>query len=62
MSRDEPEGMFRDAPRPIERPVYEITVRAGPGVDDTRALRHALKAMLRRFRLQCIDIKVRTGQ
>lgn len=62
----EPEGLFRDltpaAPKASERPIYEITVRAEPGVDDTRALRHALKSMLRRFGLFCIDIKVRVGQ
>lgn len=39
-----------------ERPVYRIEVRPEPGADDIRALRHALKALLRRFRLRCLSI------
>lgn len=57
-TNDEPEGRFRDLPpREAPRPVYQITVQAGPGVDETRALRHLLKALLRRLSLRCVDIR-----
>jgi hypothetical protein len=39
-----------------ERPVYVLTVRAEPGVDDIRALRAWLKIGLRTFGLQCVGI------
>jgi hypothetical protein len=39
-----------------ERPVYVLTVRAEPGVDDIRALRAWLKIGLRTFGLKCVGI------
>jgi hypothetical protein len=43
----------------IRAPVYIIAVTPRPGVDDIRALRWALKAMLRRFGLRCLSIEER---
>lgn len=40
------------------RTVYVITVVALPGIDEIRSLRWALKSMLRRLGLRCIDIAV----
>jgi hypothetical protein len=51
----EPEGRFSDLPA-AARPVYILTLRAEPGVDDTRALRALLKAALRRYGLRCLSI------
>jgi|GEM_PF-6551884 len=57
----EPEGRFSDAPHDhpsaADRPVYKLSVRGEPGVDEIRALRWLLKSMLRRFGLRCIDIR-----
>jgi hypothetical protein len=55
----EPEGRFSDAPRlsASERPVYKLSVRGEPGVDEVRALRWLLKGMLRGFGLRCVDIR-----
>lgn len=61
----EVEGRFGDLPpapehQPAaERPVYVLRIRAEPGMsktDETRSLRHALKAMLRHYRFCCISI------
>lgn len=58
------EGRFSDV-APVERkpaserPVYVLRIRAEPGVgksEETHALRHALKAMLRRYRFCCLSI------
>lgn len=59
MSGYEPEGRFRSwsPPKASERPVYRLSVRAEPGVDETRALRWLLKGMLRRLGLRCVDIR-----
>lgn len=58
-ARYEPEGRFSDAPRApaAERPVYKLSVRAEPGVDEVRSLRWLLKGMLRQFGLRCVDIR-----
>ena len=40
------------------RPVYTVRLRALPGVDAVRALRAALKVLLRRFGLQAVGIEV----
>jgi hypothetical protein len=39
------------------RPIFVIRLRPEIGVDGARALRRALKVLLRRFRLQCTDIR-----
>lgn len=41
------------------RTIYVITVTPLPGVDAVRMLRQALKVLLRRFGLRCIDIAER---
>jgi hypothetical protein len=44
--------------RCVHRPVYLLGVQAQPGIDDIRALRWALKKLLR-LGLRCISIEVR---
>lgn len=39
------------------RPTFTVRLRPEPGVDAMRALRAALKVLLRRFGLKAIDIK-----
>ena len=39
------------------RPVYTVRLRALPGVDAVRALRAALKVLLRRFGLRAVDVR-----
>jgi hypothetical protein len=39
------------------RPVFLLRLRPLPGVDGVRAVRAALKVLLRRFRLQCVTIE-----
>jgi hypothetical protein len=47
----------RKAPVPAgERTVFTIRLRAEPNVDPIRALRFALKVLLRRFGLRAISI------
>ncbi len=41
------------------RTIYIITVTPIPGFDEIRALRWALKSMLRRFGLRCLTIEKR---
>jgi hypothetical protein len=54
------EGRFSDLqPEPIpaaERPVYVLRIRAEPHTDETHAIRHALKAMLRHYGFRCLSI------
>lgn len=38
------------------RPVFVLRLRAAPGVDPVRALRAALKVLLRRFGLKAIEV------
>ena len=40
--------------------MYVIRLRALPGANDVQALRAALKALLRRFGLQCVSIEEET--
>jgi hypothetical protein len=40
-----------------ERPVYRLLLRPEPGCDGDRALRQALKALLRRFKLRCVAVE-----
>jgi hypothetical protein len=40
-----------------KRPIFTIRLRPLPGVDGIRALRAALKALLRRFGLQAISVE-----
>ena len=58
---NEPVGRFSDwrPPRPkaVERPVYKLSVRGEPGIDEVKALRFLLKSMLRRFGLRCVSIR-----
>jgi hypothetical protein len=42
-------------------PVFLVRLRALPGVDAVRALRAALKVLLRRFGLKCLSIEVETA-
>ena len=44
----------------LHRPIYIIRLRAQPDVDAIRALRNALKVLLRRFGLKCLSIEVET--
>ncbi len=60
--RDEPVGLFRDLPgapqhpAAADRPVYRLMIRAEPGVNAIRALRWALKSMLRQHGLRCLSV------
>ena len=47
-----------DTPAP-ERPVFIVYLRPEPRVDGTRALRRALKILLRRFGLRAISVEER---
>jgi hypothetical protein len=42
---------------PSNRPTYVLTLRPEPGVDGLRALRRALKVLLRTFGLRCVTIR-----
>ncbi len=42
-----------------QRTIWIITVTAIPGFDEIRALRWALKSMLRRYGLRCLSIEER---
>lgn len=54
------EGRFSDLPAEhapaSERQVYTLRVRAEPGINETHALRHLLKAMLRAWGIRCLSI------
>lgn len=56
------EGRFSDLPPEpertpaSERQVYTLRIRAEPGIDETRSIRHLLKTMLRAWGLRCISI------
>jgi len=41
-----------------DRTVYVLRIRAGKDVDETRALRRLLKAMLRQIGWQCLSVEV----
>jgi hypothetical protein len=50
----------RDGRRPrtaAERPHFRLLLRAEPGIDATRALRWALKQLLRKHGLRCTSIE-----
>jgi hypothetical protein len=40
----------------MTRPIYVIRLRPNPGVDAIRALRRALKILLRGFGMRCLSI------
>ena len=40
-----------------DRPIYIVRLRPLPGVDAVRALRAALKVLLRRFGLRAIEVR-----
>jgi hypothetical protein len=42
--------------------IFVLTLRAPPGEDGIRALRWALKALLRKYKLRCLTIEVRGEQ
>jgi hypothetical protein len=42
-------------------PVFLVRLRALPGADGVRALRAALKVLLRRFGLKCVSIETETA-
>jgi len=42
-------------------PVFLVRLRALPGVDGIRALRSALKVLLRRYGLKCVSIEEETA-
>jgi hypothetical protein len=48
-------------PRSCGRPTYALRLRAEPGVDAVRALRAALKNMLRRYGLRCLSAHEEKG-
>jgi hypothetical protein len=39
------------------RPAFLVTLEALPGIDATRALRAALKRLLRDFGLRCVEVR-----
>jgi hypothetical protein len=43
-----------------DRPTYVLRLRPEPGVAGLRALRAALKVLLRRFGLRCIELREET--
>ena len=43
----------------MSRPVFVVTMRAEPGVDSWRALRAALKALLRLYGLRCLRLEAK---
>jgi hypothetical protein len=45
--------------KPVERPTFTIHLRPEPGVDAIKALRLALKVLLRRFGLRAVDVRER---
>jgi hypothetical protein len=45
--------------RAQRRPIFTLQVRPEPGVDAIRALRAALKNMLRRYGLRCLSVQQR---
>jgi hypothetical protein len=48
--------------RGLPRPVFVLKLRAEPGADGIRSLRWALKALLRRLKLRCIDLRQIEGR
>jgi hypothetical protein len=40
-----------------DRPTFIVRLRPEPGVDAVRALRSALKVLLRRFGLRCVEVR-----
>jgi hypothetical protein len=42
--------------------IFVLTLRAPPGAAGIRALRRALKALLRRYKLRCLAIEERGEQ
>jgi hypothetical protein len=47
----------RSSTRPSKGPTFVLKLRALPGTDSIRALRQALKYLLRTHRLKCIDLR-----
>ena len=47
----------RDMTAPQLRPIYTVRLRPQPGIDPIRALRAALKVLLRRFGLRAIEVR-----
>jgi len=43
-----------------ERPIFRLRLQALPHVDAVRALRAALKTLLRRYHLRCLSIEPET--
>jgi hypothetical protein len=44
-----------------ERPIYRLRLQPLPRVDAVKALRSALKFLLRRFGLRCLSVEVETS-
>jgi hypothetical protein len=44
-----------------DRPTFVIVLRPEPGVDPVRALRAALKVLLRRFGLKALEVREQDG-
>jgi hypothetical protein len=44
-----------------DRPTFTVTFRPEPGVDASRALRHLLKFVRRRFGLRCVAVDEKLG-
>lgn len=42
-------------------PIFIIRLRPLPGVDGVRALRAALKVLLRQFKLKCLSVETETA-
>jgi hypothetical protein len=39
------------------RPIFTLKLRPEPGIDPIRALRHALKRLLRSYGLRCVSVE-----
>ena len=47
-------------PREPQRSIFVLRLIALPGTDETKALRFALKGLLRRCGMRCLAIKIET--
>lgn len=48
--------------RRVKRQTFLLRLRPEPGVDGVRALRSALKSILRRFGLKALDVREETPE
>jgi hypothetical protein len=48
-------------PEKTEQPIYRLRLQPLPRVDAVKALRLALKLLLRRFGLRCLSVEIETS-